>query len=1093
MKSNSLSKKLLVAMMLGAGVTLSPLAIKAESAPSAAQQQQQITVTGTVNDPDGPCIGASVLEKGVPGNGTSTDLDGNFTIKVRPGATLVISYIGCETQEVKAVAGTPMVINLKSTQEMLNEVVVVGFGTQKKVNLTGSVSVADKKALAERPVASAAQALQGVVPGLQITTQSGKVGTTANINIRGNGTIGDGSSGSPLILIDGMEGDINTINPQDIESISVLKDAAAASIYGSRAPFGVILVTTKKGSEGKTTINYNNSLRWSTLINKSHTMDSFTFANYWDDACLNTQGWGAHFPKAQVEKILAYQQGTLLNDQGVFDPSWTMATDGGTHWGNPYDPNMSWANTDWYDAVYKDSGFSNEHNLSVSGGTGKVNYYASGNFLNQPGMVRWGKERQQRYTLTGKFNAELYSWVSLQFSTRWVRRDYNRPAYMTDDMYNRLGRQAWPIFPIYDQNGYLYDAPTPINGLVNGGNDRTQSDDNYNQLALIFKPLKGWDIHAEFNSRVFSQMSHWDAHMLYNHDINGDPYVYTDGSNVHEDYRKDNFIGWNIYSNYDFTIKENNNFHVMLGFQSENLKQKVFGLQRNGIMVDDLPEVDLTTGNGYDGKPITPSVNGAQYEWATAGFFGRINYNYAGRYLAEVNLRYDGSSRFRSNKRWIWLPSASIGWNIAQENFWESITPYVNNLKLRASYGVLGNQNTNDWYQTYRILGIGIANGSWLQGNARPNTVGFPGLVSALLTWEKVHNWNIGLDWGLFNNRLTGSFEYFIRDTKNMVTNGAELPSTLGTGVPKTNSADLRSTGFDLEIAWNDMTSFGLSYGARFVLSDARTKITHYINNPTNSIWNYREGEYTNQIWGYETIGIAKTNQEMQNHLNSLPNGGQNAIGSNWAAGDIMYKDVNGDGKIDGGAGTAEDHGDLKLIGDSTPRYHFSLDLTAAWKGIDLRVFFQGVAKRDYAPGNHFWGIGSAGIWHSEALTGHADYFRDENSWSVKNGFLEPNLDSYYPRQMFDSSKNVQTQTKYLQSSAYIRLKNLQVGYTLPQKWTDAIHFQKVRIYFSGENLWTGTKLNKLFDPETYDGEGNWGGCNYPMSRTYSFGIDVTI
>lgn len=1050
-----------------------------------AQTQQQITVTGTVNDPDGPSIGATVQEKGVPGNGTSTDINGRFTLKVRPGATLLITYIGCQPMEVKAVPGEEINVTLRSNEELLDAVVVVGFGTQKKVNLTGSVSVADKKALQERPVTSASQALQGVVPGLQINNSNGSLETNPTINIRGNGTIGDGSSGSPLILIDGMEGDLNTINPQDIESVSVLKDAAAASIYGSRAPFGVILVTTKKGSEGKPVINYNNSFRWSSLINMAHTMDSFTFAKYFNDGCMNTPGWGPHFNEEWFQRIYDYYTGksdvTMIEDPN--NPG---------YWQEPYSSGS--ANVDWYDAMYKDSNFSNEHNLSVSGGTSKINYYLSGNFLNQPGMIDWGNEGMKRYTLTGKFNAELYKWLSVGFSTRWIRRDYNRPAALTSNLYQVLGRQGWPVIPIYDPNGNFYDSPSPIYAMEKGGNDRTQSDDNYNQINLIFKPLKGWDIHAEFNYRVFSQTRHWDSQMIYNYDVNGNPYIYNKNSNVHEDYKKENFLNWNLYSNYDFTLAEKNDFHVMLGFQSENLKQKVYGLQRNGILVPGLPVVDLTSGVSYDGVEQTPSVNGADYEWSTAGFFGRINYNYDSRYLAEFNLRYDGTSRFRQNRRWIWLPSASLGWNIAQEKFWEPITPYINHLKLRASYGVLGNQNTKDWYQTYRIIGIGIANGGWLQNGLKPNTVGFPSLVSQLLTWEKVHSWNFGLDWGLFNNRLTGSFEYFIRDTKNMVGPGAELPGTLGTSVPKVNNTDLRSHGWDLEIAWNDQLACGLSYGARFVLSDARTKITKYNNNPSKDLGTYIQGRYTGEIWGYETIGIAKTNEEMNAHLATLPNGGQDAIGSNLGAGDIMYADLNGDGKIDNGAYTLDNHGDLKLLGNNTPRYFFSLDLTGAWKGFDLRVFFQGVMKRDYWQGsNYFWGI-SDNMWWSQGLTGHRDYFRDESTWSVANGWDTPNLDSYYPRPVFDGQwKNRQTQSKYLQDASYIRLKNLQVGYTLPSSLTQKIALDKVRIYFSAENLWTGTKLSKLFDPETIDDPYGWGGCAYPLSRTYSFGISVTL
>lgn len=871
-----------------------------------------------------------------------------------------------------------------------------------------------------------------------------------------------------------MEGDINNLNPQDIKSVSVLKDAAAASIYGSRAPFGVILVTTKSGKEGKTTVNYNNSFRFANLINLPNTMDSYTFATYFNDGCYNTPGWGPHFNDEWLQRIKDFRDGKIT--------ATSVPNDSG-HW-KDYDGAND--NIDWYHTIYKDHNFGQEHNLSVSGGTEKVNYYISGNFLDQDGMIDWGTDKMKRYTLTGKFSAQLFDWLRVDYSSRWIRRDYERPATLTGSLYENIGRQGWPILPLYDPNGHLFNAPSPALGLLEGGSDQTQSDHNYQQLTLLFTPMKDWTIHADFNYRVLSQTRHWDKQVLYNYSVDDLPYVSDSGSNVHEDYTKENFYNMNLYTDYNWQLKERHFFHAMLGFQAEDLKQRVYGLQRDGVIVPSLPVVDLTSGQDYNGNPVVPSVNGATNEWNTAGFFGRLNYNYESRYLFEANLRYDGTSRFRQNRRWIWLPSFSIGWNIAQEKWWEEYTPVCNNLKLRASWGMLGNQNTTDWYQTYRLLTMGSASGTWIQNGLKPNTVGFPALVASTLTWEKVYNWNFGLDFGLFNNRLTGSLEYYIRETKNMVGPAPELPSILGTDVPKTNNSNLRTNGWDLELSWNDVLPCGLSYGARFVLSDAQTKITKYVNNPTGSLSTYIQGRNINEIWGYETIGIAKTDDEMNRHIASLPNGGQNALGTDFAAGDIMYRDLNGDGKIDAGANSISNHGDLKLIGNSTPRYQFSLDLTGAYKGFDLRLFFQGVMKRDYWQGSgYFFGI-DGGFWWSQGLTEHVDYFRDEPS-----GDLGVNLDSYYPRPVFDSSKNLQTQTRYLQDASYIRLKNLQIGYTLPDKLTERIGLNKVRVFFSGENLWTGTSLSKLFDPETI-GSG-WGGCTYPLSRTFSFGLSVTI
>lgn len=1096
------ARKILVASMLAIGAGTLPVALL-EATSLNAYAQSVAEIRGTVFDSTGePLIGATVMEKG-SSNGTATDLDGQFSLKCKPGATLVISYVGCETAEVKAEPG--MKVTLKDAASSLDELVVVGFGTQKKVNLTGSVSTVDTELLNDRPTNNLAVALQGAVPGLQINVPNGALDSNPSINIRGNGTIGDGSSGSPLILIDGMEGDINSVNPQDVATISVLKDAAAASIYGSRAPFGVILITTKKGTAGKTQINYQNSFRWASPINLAHTMESVPFVAYFNDGCMNTDGWAPHFSGDHLNRILDYYYGKM-------DPANTIPAASNGYWEDGYAAGN--ANVDWYGEVFNNNHFAQEHNLSVSGGTEKINYYFSGNFSNQDGTIRLGQNDKKIYNITGRFSAQMFDWLRVTFSSRWNRQDFIRPATLTNNLYQTLGRQGWPTLPLYDPNGYYYDAPSPALGLVEGGKDTTQADRNINQLDLTFYPMKGWDIHAELNYSVLSQTRHWDSLVRYNHDVEGNPYVYSRGSNVHEDYKKENFFNVNLYTNYDWTIKEKNDFHVMLGFQTENMNQLVYGMQREGILVDNLPVVDLTSGLDYSGEPVTPSVNGAKYAWDTAGFFGRINYNYDSRYLAEVNLRYDGTSRFRSNRRWIWLPSFSLGWNIANEKFWEDYTNVCNQLKLRASWGELGNQNTNNWYQTYRVLGIGINNGGWLQNGLKPNTVGFPALVSELLGWEKVYNWNIGLDFGFFNNRLRGTAEYFVRSTKNMVGPAPELPATLGTSVPKTNNTDLQSNGWDFEISWNDQTSFGLGYGVKFVLSDARVKITRYPNNPSQSLGNYITGQYTGDIWGYETIGIAKTKDEMNAHLASLDqnyanshNGampgnllqGQNQIGTLWDAGDIMYKDLNGDGVINSGAYTLDDHGDLKKIGNNTPRWLFSLDLNADYKGFDVRVYFQGVAKRDYWQGSsYFWGI-EGNFWWSQGLTQHADYFRNEDTWSVQQQYdgkalSSVNLDSYYPRPIFSGGdKNKQTQTRYLQNAAYIRLKNLQIGYSLPKNIVNKIGFQKIRFYFSGENLWTGTKLSTLFDPETIDDPNGWGGCVYPLSRTLSFGVNLSL
>ena len=453
----------------------------------------------------------------------------------------------------------------------------------------------------------------------------------------------------------------------------------------------------------------------------------------------------------------------------------------------------------------------------------------------------------------------------------------------------------------------------------------------------------------------------------------------------------------------------------------------------------------------------------------------------------EANLRYDGTSRFRSDNRWKLFPSFSIGWNIAQESFWSSLAEYIGTLKLRGSYGELGNQNTSSWYPTYQLMDVKASDGAWLVNGAKPNTATVPGLVSSSMTWERVNTWNIGLDFGMLNNRLTGSFDYYNRKTLDMIGPAPELPVTLGTGVPQTNNTDLNTYGFELSIAWNDRLNNGLGYGAKFLLSDSQTEITRYPNE-TGNLNTYRTGMKMGEIWGYTTVGIAKSQEEMDAYLASLPNGGQNTLGNQWGAGDIMYVDINGDGKVDGGANTLDDHGDLSIIGNNRPRFQFGLDLNADYKGFDMRLFFQGVMKRDYFQGSYyFWGANNS-IWNSTCMEPHLDYFREDADHP-----LGQNLDSYFPRPVFYSTRNQHTQTRYLQNAAYIRLKNIQLGYTLPNSLTDKLKISKLRFYVSGENLWTGTKLIDVFDPETIDGGWENNGNAYPLSKTISVGLSLNF
>lgn len=1068
---------------------------------SCAKAQQNSTLKGTVSGENNqPVSEVSVVVLNTQTkftSGTKTDAAGVFTVNVPAGSyELTFSSVGYESQTLRSYslkAGETATVNvsMKASAGNLDQVVVVGFATQRKVNLTGAVGVATAKDLESRPVTSTTQALQGLIPGLKITGNTGELDKTMDINVRGTGTIGS-SSGAPLILIDGMEGNINTVNPQDVESISVLKDAAASSIYGSRAPFGVVLITTKSGKKGKISINYNNNARFSSPLHVPETMDSYTFAVMMDEASRN-QGVTPYYDNETLQKMLDYQAGILKN--GIDPVVLTNGTIDSTRYQDRW--SRGYANTNIWKETYKSQVISQEHNLSASGGTDKISYYASFNYLNQGGLLKFGEDGLKRYNLTGKINATLTDWLKFSYSNRFTRNDVWRPRAFSGGFYDNFGRTNWPNIPIRTPDGFIYhDFPR---SLEEGGTRDLQTDVQYHQGSFIIEPVKNWITNVQLNYRIRNEGLKESVLTDYNHDPRGNEVITNINTSLLESELRENYLNLNVFTEYSRSFASAHNFKILAGFQSEEMKQHSFSVRKYGLLSRDLIDLNLATGQAANGTTLESEVSGSTNEWATAGVFGRLNYDFKGRYLLEGNLRYDATSRFRKGSRSQLSPSVSAGWNIADEKFWTPLSKTVNQFKLRGSYGQLGNQNTNDWYPTYRNINLGL--GGWLQNGARPNTGSAGSLVSTLLTWETVSSWNAGLDFGLLRNRLFGSFDYFIRYTKNMVGPAPELPNTLGIGTPQTNNTDLHTKGFELSLAWRDRLSNGLKYGINLNLSDQATIIDRYPGNRTNSIDNYIAGQKDGLIWGYETIGIAKSQEEMDKFLATLPNGGQTALGSQWSAGDIMYRDVNGDGKISAGSRTLDDHGDLVVLGDSYSHYFVGADITAEWKGFDFRCFFQGVLKRDFWPGTtgQFWGIrGGYSLFHSVGYKQHNDYFR-ETPIGLPGHEIPANLDSYFPRPIFSSNSNGNTfgaknqfvQSRYMQNARYIRLKNWQLGYSLPVAGMKKVGISKCRIFISGENLLTFTPLFSVFDPETMTGGS--GGNAYPLTRTWAAGVSLTF
>lgn len=1046
---------------------------------------QQVNIAGTVVDKstNDAIIGASVIVKGSK-IGTTTDVNGKFSLKNVPkGSVVIVSYIGYKPSSVTITnSKAGLQVNLEEDSQALNEVVVVGYGTQKKVNLTGAVATVDKKMLDSRPVTSVAQALQGTVPGLNISapTQGGRLDANPSINIRGTGNLGTGSSSSPLILIDGVEGDINTLNPQDIASISVLKDAASAAVYGSRAPFGVILITTKSGEQGKVSVQYSGNFRWSRPTHIPDMLDAYTFTQYFNRAKANNlDGGAAIFSDATIERIKKFMAGEITE---TADPSLSQAS-------NCFVFNIrSNDNQNWPRNFIDKTAFGQEHNLSVSGGGTGVKYYLSTAYLLQDGQMNYTDDSKKRYNISGKITADITKWMTVELNTRFIREDISMPTFIKlfGDRFFSETTKLHPNMPLYDNNGH-YTRNPKLMQLTSGGRSDSHDDNYFTQGSITLNPLKGLTVHADGTIQTENYNHQWNIAKVYlwtrdntpvlEQWLGGDPDLAAGKTQVYSGNTSNTFLTGDVYADYTFTLNNAHNFKVMAGWNAEKYKTNNVWAKRFDVIDDNKPSIN--TANG------TMSNGGSTNVWATMGYFGRLNYDYKGRYLFEFNIRYDGTSRFRGSQRWGTFPSVSFGWNIAREDFWAPLEKYVNTLKPRFSYGSLGNQNTNNWYPTYSIQNITVgtadAGGRWLTTTAnKSNIASSPSLVSADLGWEHIYNYNFGLDFGALNNRLTGYFEYFIRDTKKMVGPAEEISPLIGASSPSKNNTSLRTKGWELQLSWQDHIQ-DLSYHVSFNISDSRSKVTKYPN-ASNLLSTYRSGQYLGEIWGFQTYGMAKTDEEIAayvaEHDQSKLAGGTKS----WRAGDMMYANLDEDPAITQGT-TADKPGDYKVIGNSTPRYRFGLSLGAEWKGLDFNIFFQGVMKRDYwLDGMIFWGI-NGNEWASTGYREHMNFFRPENDE------LGANVNGYFPRPIMSSRQNNYTQSRYLQNAAYIRLKNLQVGYTLPKAWVTKLSIQKVRIFFSGDNLWTGTSINKDFDPEAL----YQNGMQYPLSRTLSCGVNIVL
>lgn len=1056
---------------------------------------QSTKITGKVVDESNLELpGVSVALKGASNVGTITDLDGNFTLNVTSTKpVLVLSFIGYKKLEIPAMAGKIMKIVLHEDAQLLDEVVIVGFGTQKKENLTGAVKSVDTKILSSRPITSVVDGLQGAVAGLNITNDMGGApGQKMEFNIRGLGLEdidkdGSGSKATPLVLIDGMEGDLSTINPSDIANISVLKDAASAAIYGSRAPYGVILVTLKKGERGFS-MSYSGNVRISQPINTPNMVNSYEYALAVNDAFTNCGG-GTQFNN--LDRIQAYMNGTTL--PGINIPWGIEASEpdeqGRSSWAGDQ---QCWGNTDWYDVHLKKSTHSQEHNLSMSGGTDKFNYYISGRYLGENGLFQFSDDKYENFSLSGNFTFKLNKYVTAYWTSRMIIDQNSKPSMMDDLFFHNLGRIV-PVAPLTYPNGE-YHSSSLINALQNGGEQIANGKSFSNQGKIIIEPIKDWKFYVDFSSRIEAPNNSRQFKKIYytqpdgrivsagvmkdvavRHEVNDDGSFrvqpaagesYYEIGNGHVNY-------WNFSARTDYEKTLGNHyFKVLLGTQSEYNYVSNSRIGCSVIVSDDNPWIV---------NDPTNLTSESKSEWATLGIFSRINYSYASRYLVEMNFRGDAASRFPSDKRWGFFPSFSAGWNIAEEPFFTKVKEAGWDMfKIRGSFGALGNQNTNSVYPYFQKM-LTKPMTDYVFGGVAGTKLPAPAPFSTNISWETVQSTGVGIDLAFLSNRLNVSADWYERLTKDMVGPALPVPSVYGANVPKTNNAELRTRGWELEFRWSDRINKNLSYELSGSLSDFESVITKY-DSPNKSLGGYYSGKVLGEIWGLQVLGLAKSDKEMDKHLARHD---QSKIGSSiWGGGDFMYANLDDNPAITKGSETVDSHGDLSVIGNTTPRYSYGFRGSITYKDFDLSLFFQGVAKRDYYLNTStFFGV--VAPYNRSVYKEHMDYFR------FSNHPLGANQDAYYARIRTDGN-NTQTNDHYLQDASYLRLKNVTIGYTLPQIPKLKGLIKKLRVYVSGENLLTFTNL-MIVDPEALGsgGQDYGNGKTYPMYRTFSVGLNV--
>lgn len=1043
--------------------------------------QQNGVCKGVVKDNQGETvIGASVVVKGST-NGTITGLDGDFTLNnVKRGDVIQISYIGYVSQEV-VWQGTPLNITLKEDSQTLEEVVVVGFGSQKKANLTGSVSqVKMDDVLGERPVTNVKNALQGSMPGLMVSGGASP-GEAKSFNIRGTVSI---NGMNPLVLIDNVEGDIDLLNPEDIESVTVLKDAASSAIYGARAAAGVILITTKKAKKGeKFNLNYNANFGFQTSINspKQASLDEYLRA-YQAAGFSETYYAGNGSVSKWREYLAGYKENPAAYPtvgDGIY-----IGEDGAPYYLN---------NKDVYKA-FQETSFMQTHNLTANGGTEKLRYRLSAGLTKEDGPLIESKDTYMRKNISSFISADITDWLTQEADFRYTVADRSEPMGSGDGIYcmNHISFYPSGMMPGSVNTSVDKDLPliTPENQIRYNNPYLTDTDNTRIYLRTILRPIKGLELVGEYTyDRKNWQKSYYAKKWEYtteqlgsNNSVTSD---YLFKSEDHEDYN-----ALNLYGTYNFSIKEDHMFKVMAGFNQERKQNSWISVQTHDMIAPSAPSFTSATGK------IIPQNSYSDY--AIRGAFYRINYNYKDRYLFEVNGRYDGSSKFPKDDRFGFFPSFSVGWNIAREAWMEKALDYVSDLKLRASWGQIGNQNIGNYGYYSTMQPVGNSN-YWLKDGEFITYISTPGLVSNSFTWETVETLDIGFDASMFNSRLQVTFDWYQRTTRDMLIAGIQLPAVVGTSAPMRNVADMRTRGWEIAVNWRDQIG-DWKYNVGFNLYDYKSKITKYSNNEDKLLsQNYYEGKTLGEIWGYVSDGFYTIDDFDGPGTWQLKDGVASLDGYNPRPGDEKFVNLNDDrgtNEINSGLNTVDSPGDQKVIGNSTPRYNFGVNLGVSYKGFSLSAILQGTAKRDvWIGGMSLFPFGGSAKAYYPVFYNQTDYWEpmgscdgqytenDREYWIAKNP--DASLYRLYSN-MQNHGSNQRASTKYLQNGAYMRLKNITLAYTFPKALISKVSLSALKVFVSAENLATISSLPKGYDPERL----SWG---YPFYRTLSFGLNVTL